>query len=409
MKKVLPSFFILILIFSIKSIAQQNYQPGYVIAINGDTIKGWIDYRNWKNNPKIIKFIHEKNANPVKYSPNSIKGFKVSDEVYISAAIKKEISSLEVKWLEDNPTLNLKADTVFLKTLYAGTKSLLVYSFKSKNNFYIVNNNKFKLLHYKKYIKNINGKKGYAENKNYLGQLSIYLQDYPQIKSDLKKIRYAKSDLMKVFRNYYDFYPNDLRYFKKEKKGNSKFGLKAGISSTYLDISRSNLDKLTPGNSIKISGAVYYELVLPWYLQKWSIVNELLISSYKFETTTEIFNNQSSISEIGYTYINLNNLVQFKYPFGPVYVFVNAGMSNGWVLKEAFHSKVVENESNEIISDTPLLRDTRKYEQGFILGTGIKYNDFSFELRLQKGNGMSYYENLNTISTRYFLLLGYAF
>ena len=36
--------------------SQENYQPGYIIDNNGKKIEGYIDYRNWNNNPDFIKF-----------------------------------------------------------------------------------------------------------------------------------------------------------------------------------------------------------------------------------------------------------------------------------------------------------------------------------------------------------------
>src|ERR1700712_5017910 len=36
--------------------AQSNYRPGYVIQSNGDTLKGYINYREWDQSPKSIEF-----------------------------------------------------------------------------------------------------------------------------------------------------------------------------------------------------------------------------------------------------------------------------------------------------------------------------------------------------------------
>ncbi|NJK97917.1 MAG: hypothetical protein HC905_26095 [Bacteroidales bacterium] len=46
--------FIGLILFNL-AYSQENYIPGYVIE-NGDTLKGFIDYRNWEKNPNQIAF-----------------------------------------------------------------------------------------------------------------------------------------------------------------------------------------------------------------------------------------------------------------------------------------------------------------------------------------------------------------
>lgn len=44
------------LVVSQITLAQKNLQPGAVITSRGDTLKGFIDYRNWEKNPIAIDF-----------------------------------------------------------------------------------------------------------------------------------------------------------------------------------------------------------------------------------------------------------------------------------------------------------------------------------------------------------------
>ncbi len=38
------------------SFCQENYQPGYIVGLKGDTLHGFINYRNWERNPDKISF-----------------------------------------------------------------------------------------------------------------------------------------------------------------------------------------------------------------------------------------------------------------------------------------------------------------------------------------------------------------
>jgi hypothetical protein len=63
-----------------------------------------------------------------------------------------------------------------------GTKNLYYYSDKrGKQHFYIGKAPDFELLIYKKYLKEGDREKIVVENRNFIGQLNIYLQDCPSI------------------------------------------------------------------------------------------------------------------------------------------------------------------------------------------------------------------------------------
>lgn len=63
------------IIISVLSFSQQNYLPGYIIQNNGDTVTGFIDYRNWSLNPDLIEFRKTSNSAATKYKPGDIKEF----------------------------------------------------------------------------------------------------------------------------------------------------------------------------------------------------------------------------------------------------------------------------------------------------------------------------------------------
>jgi hypothetical protein len=64
------------------SIAQSNYKPGYVVTLKGDTLTGLIDYREWNNNPKNIRFKNSHDNVPVNYSTGDSHAFAVTGREY---------------------------------------------------------------------------------------------------------------------------------------------------------------------------------------------------------------------------------------------------------------------------------------------------------------------------------------
>lgn len=107
------------------------FRPGYVVNHQGDTLRGYIEYRNWSVNPQMIHFKAAPAAQIVTYKPADLSAFSVAEECYERAAIQVESSSNSFDKLSDSADFKLKADTVFLQALVKGRKSL--YFLKSKD------------------------------------------------------------------------------------------------------------------------------------------------------------------------------------------------------------------------------------------------------------------------------------
>ena len=92
-------------------VAQNNYQPGFVVENNGDTVKGSIDYKRWDRSPTKISF---KSVTQSKvYSPLDITSFKVANEIYISAIVDVDRSPHKIAEADNSPNPIYEKDTVF--------------------------------------------------------------------------------------------------------------------------------------------------------------------------------------------------------------------------------------------------------------------------------------------------------
>jgi len=158
------------------------------------------------------------------------------------------------------------------------------------------------------------------------------------------------------------------------------------------------------------------DVVLARNQRKWSIYNELLLSSYMTNGYSEEFFSEEYYkiynNDIGYTYLKMNNMLRFTYPVSgqDFYVFANLGISNGYAISETNTSEQeVKFYADPVTTEEIAIEDSRKYEQGFLAGIGAKYSKFSFETRFETGNGMSTYTSLNSKVNRFYFLLGYRF
>lgn len=126
------------LLFPLFSNAQSNYKPGYVVTLKGDTLKGFIDYREWDANPGSIDFKRSPEETGVnKFTPENASYFSITNlESY--RRYEGPISTDPVADVNLNRDTSFRMGTVFLKVIEKGDK-LALYSYKDdiKQRFFI--------------------------------------------------------------------------------------------------------------------------------------------------------------------------------------------------------------------------------------------------------------------------------
>jgi hypothetical protein len=159
--------------------AQTNFHKGYVVKNNGDTVKGYVDYREWGQNPLSINFRVNKNDQQTQqFTPSSIKSFQIDGlDTYISyvGLISQDRNHF--------PDLSGKLDTskiqatIFLKLLTTGSRvSLYSQSDEKKTRFFVAEANEIPVE--LKYYQYYNDDHDAVERPFFRGQLIFYINKY---------------------------------------------------------------------------------------------------------------------------------------------------------------------------------------------------------------------------------------
>ncbi|HJP61944.1 MAG TPA: hypothetical protein VJ844_00795, partial [Mucilaginibacter sp.] len=113
--------------------AQSNYKPSYVITLKGDTLKGYIDYREWDVTPDTIHFkkaVEDKTF--AEYGPRDLGSFNIdgleSYQRYEGPVSTDPTAPDQVGIDRDTSFTTVIA---FFKVLEKG-KNLALYSYKDK-------------------------------------------------------------------------------------------------------------------------------------------------------------------------------------------------------------------------------------------------------------------------------------
>ncbi|MGZ3767162.1 MAG: hypothetical protein ACXVA2_21040, partial [Mucilaginibacter sp.] len=111
-------FFLLPLI----SVAQSNYKPGYVVTLKGDTIHGFIDYREWDKNPVQVVFKTKLNESKNEsFTVQNAKAFAITRlEYYERQVVSVSQDPIDITTIGTKIDTSSKNDTVFLKVINKG-------------------------------------------------------------------------------------------------------------------------------------------------------------------------------------------------------------------------------------------------------------------------------------------------
>ena len=412
----LSAVFTAILLLPAGAFGQQNYQPAKVITLADDTLRGYINYRSWDQNPRTVSFKPDLQAPEQHFRALDIKGFSVSSEQYAGARISVENSSQELNNLTTTATPSYRADTVFLRTLVAGPKSL--YECKDANGYHFFyvrqDGGRYDLLVFKRYKAPGDGAPVVQLNNTFRDQLARYLADCPSIEPKLKAITYTASALQRAFASYYACTSQALS-FQHRSKIKHQVGVLAGIAQTRLlfsNVKNPEYPTFDSYTQVRPTGGIYYTVSLPGSL-RFSVSNAVVFSSFSGSGYLEQPGSTSSIyrkttASMSLSYLKLHTLLRYTRPLGAGAVFINAGVSNGYAI-QVESEKVVRERfySSETTTTTKLFSGFRRYEQGLVAGIGGSFARLSAEARYEYSNGFHLSQELGSGFDRYSLLVGF--
>lgn len=385
MKKLLIAFSCIIV--SLLSKGQVNEIPGFIIQHDGDTLNGYIDYRNWDKNPSALAFKVNKTDSYQIFSTNDISGYGVENEVYKSATVDTEVSPDGLMPLTDDPEILTIKVSVFLQELIRGEKGLYYFVNQiGKNQFYIYHDGIFELLLHKRYYKNINNKYVVAEINQFNGQLLNYMNDCPEISRIINKADYLSSDLKNIFIKYHACKGINIDFNRNNKKLQVDIGILAGVYNTNLTFvdNLSFYKEFRPETFFGFTPGIFVDIIWPYARRKWSLHNELTYSKYKssgtvvslgYGTRYDIIFDQGNL--------RLNNLIRYSHPINDFNIFLNAGIANTLVSKVKDGAYKVDVETNEVLESINAFRNlTGNF--AFLVGAGASYKNFSLEFRIER-------------------------
>lgn len=202
--------------------AQTNFQEGYILISEFDTLYGKIDTKDYFQNSEYCDFIRTNSQDVVRYYPDKIYGYRFVDgKFYVSKNIEFEN----------------KQSVLFLEYLLKGKLNLFYFQDKGLNPHFYVTKDTIPLqeLKYNKGIKEVDGILVFYKQKQYTGVLSYLTSDCPEIKDEIAKLdEPGQAKLIKLAKKYNNLVCPDESCILYDKKIPKKIKLGAYIGSQVL-------------------------------------------------------------------------------------------------------------------------------------------------------------------------------
>lgn len=406
-------FFALISITNIY--AQSKFEPGYIVTSKSDTVHGMIEYRNWSRNPETILFRDEQLQNEKTLGLNELLAFDVHGESYERAVVSRNMTPINDNDLSQISHPVMEADTVFLLRLATGPKSFYYLKDRSdKIQLYIGAGHE--LLVYYKYKSVKQNQTQIVTIDRYRQQVKAYL-DCSETDSRISNLRYSNRDILGVFEIYYKKCSTAKPNAITRREGlRIEAGAMVGAALTKLSFTGYHFPYLTDrkhNGSLRPTAGLFLNIVIPRTRKNLLIVNELAYSSYKisdhFRTEVNPENFTTTDFTFGINHLRLNNLIRYRITRGNAFFYANVGLANGFILSEDNRYVAKTHFYADVHIKEEKALETRKHDQGFIVGIGAGIRKLGFEARFENSNGNSDYFSITSNVRRISLLVHYKF
>lgn len=381
--------FVLLQIIFYTAHAQVSFKEATIIQLNGDSVKGEVNYQEWIFNPKTIDFRQKNTKNITTYSSKDIKGFVIDykNEKYQSAMIDMDNESLETPQLKEYGSLKeaeqtpkLIRDTAFLLVEAQGRLNLFSLQYTDGKPHYFVqkNNDRIEELKYRRAKIVNNDTIVIVTFRTYKSQLQSLIADCTSQQQDFTKLRYIKYEILNVVKNYNACVGQSF-YIHKEKSGQRHLLIFAGAALPLVKISDSGAKaETTKGNTSPLFG-IGFEQSYNRLRNKLAVGIDVNVANCKTDVIANV-----RVSTVNTISTKINPFVRYAFTSGTFQPYIKLGA--GLIF---FSNKTVERYYHEPSFEPVKINSytlSKKRFQTFS-SAGLRIKNFFMESRYDFGIG----------------------
>ena len=403
---------------------QEHFEPGTVVLINGDSIRGFIDNQNWGITPDKIDFKKSPEALATTSHPGELASCEHHrKDLYVARHVILHYRTDDIAELERMMDTLTWTGPRFLQVLYRGAADLyLVTDERSLKHFFVEKDTlRTTELELRRMIgvkrdpgANISALPAVATVEKYKQVLAYLFADCPSIQSKIRNCSYSERSLVHLFRDY-----SSCRNVKGheiepvKQKARVSGGVLLGASATTLNLTTeidylSYLDQQDYNYSIRPSAGLRLFIELPRNNGRYGIVNDFLYTAYRVEGTAPNGTGSTITNSFGNSYLGFHTQLHVDFSDGPLRTYGKAGMGNSFQVSNS-SSFTITNGSGSTSYTDPRFYGMRTYEASFLMSFGVRKNRLQADLTCKFGNGFSQFTAIGSSTTSWLLLACWLF
>ncbi|PTX10711.1 outer membrane protein with beta-barrel domain [Pontibacter mucosus] len=401
--------------------AQQDFRKGYIIQ-NGDTLKGYVDYRGDRRSALVASFKPDLESRERSFGPDAIDGYGFEKENKIFESKTVPATSPDTQPL-----------SLFVNTLVKGHASIYYYRDAMDAEHYYLSMNDgalVELLEQEYYHRDPGTGRNYkVTRKLFSNTLANAFSACNSLSEErFQRLRLSANSLTDIALEYNRCVnPASLVHEQEKRKVKVTIGPVVAFTSSSLTfkgdtyLSRSSFTDESP----TVAGGVATNFTVPQLSEKVSLQVELLYVPNKFYALLEEKKSFGSTTTyetmFDLAYLKLPVQVRYTYPRGQLRPFLNAGLVVGHAIKDenqvlrstGYGAPESQPSSYPAIPGNGMSDGFRRFTQGLTAGAGLAYpfqkGTVSLEARYERNNGMSYINGISSTVSTLYIMLGYGF
>jgi len=410
----------LLLLLSAGASAQTNFQPGYVLPLSGDTLRGQVDARGAQRNARLSRFRPADGAAVTEYQPTQLRGYGfTNDRAYQTGTVPlpevvKRRSALDVvEAAVEQPA--------FLEVLVLGPASLLyLRDANNKDHYYLrlQADGVVQELVTATSQSQLSGEADAQQANEYKRTLAAAMKACLVVQPQVNRMRYSQIDLIKVVTQYNNCVGGaSVAPASASRKNRVRLGVVAGVHSSQIRFANyARGSRFDMGSSPAVGLAL--QMSLTGVSRMLSTRVEALYTSgqgagqYDYR---DAFGPRHGEQRFKVSSVHLPVSLRYTFPRGTLRPFVQVGYSFNFFLQ--VQDDYRERYTDGIFMDDykswkPITSPARAFETGINGGLGLTTaradaRNLAVELRYARTSGFSENADIRNSFQRYFLLLSY--
>ena len=403
------------------SSAQDNYEAGYMVSKTGDTISGWINFKDWSTGPFVVEFKSDLSLPPVKLYPITILGFSVHNMTFRSMHVVEDISPDDKFALLKGPERKLKEADIFAQVLISSSSGLNLYYHadeSTKEHYFSNEGNTLRELREIKYLDST----GFyiMAVQEWFITLMFLTGSCPDVLQDYSENDFSRQSLLEIIASYNECMERDYEILiDEEDEKKFLFGVMGGFSSAKIvyhsDMGGNYYTTADYSSGSGITAGVFYDIDLPHQRETWWLSGNFLI--HKFQSTG-IDNSETSLNlehhEITFEQLDFKFIASLKYQTNtqPFRGYIKAGPVISKSLQSSNQTiSVTTNKFTEESDSATIDNEIQKnsFHFGGIIQTGLNWNNRLFlDIGFERGFYLEDYAGVDSFENDLYISLYFA-